>query len=268
MSSENSARSSRCSLAFETPQATISVQTAIATKTAMSFWDSVTTGAQNAAETTKLVSIVRPLFFCPLPFPRRRVPLWCSNSIPFGLLSFTSSSKDTTTTAKRKQKHWFSLLELTQYIDTLSETHHHFLVSSSIIIAQTENKTPSRSALLGATNQTNHAKLRRRVFPAHGAVQFRTRPTGVPQRAERHRRIPNENRREEQRNQRTESTNRKRRPIIIIIITRPTPAFPNAKREASVEDDRTKIEEKNREINASSKTSADSNTNNTHLLFS
>merc|ERR1711959_164266 len=55
---ENSARSSRgCSLAFETPQATISVQTAIATKTAMSFWDSVTTGAQNAAETTKLVSI-------------------------------------------------------------------------------------------------------------------------------------------------------------------------------------------------------------------
>ena len=52
------------SLVFETTKkATISVQTAIATKTAMSFWDSVTTGAQNAAETTKLVSIVRPLFF-------------------------------------------------------------------------------------------------------------------------------------------------------------------------------------------------------------
>lgn len=30
----------------------------------MSFWDSVTTGAQNAAETTKLVSIVR--LFCSL----------------------------------------------------------------------------------------------------------------------------------------------------------------------------------------------------------
>ena len=38
------------------------VQTLIARKTAMSFWDSVTTGAQNAAETTKLVSIVRLLF--------------------------------------------------------------------------------------------------------------------------------------------------------------------------------------------------------------
>ena len=42
--------------------ATISVQTLLARKTAMSFWDSVTTGAQNAAETTKLVSIVRLLF--------------------------------------------------------------------------------------------------------------------------------------------------------------------------------------------------------------
>ena len=38
------------------------IQTLIARKTAMSFWDSVTTGAQNAAETTKLVSIVRLLF--------------------------------------------------------------------------------------------------------------------------------------------------------------------------------------------------------------
>ena len=57
-------RACPCSLVFETTKkATISVQTAIATKTAMSFWDSVTTGAQNAAETTKLVSIVRPLFF-------------------------------------------------------------------------------------------------------------------------------------------------------------------------------------------------------------
>merc|ERR1712097_173045 len=51
-------RACPCSLVFETTKkATISVQTAIATKTAMSFWDSVTTGAQNAAETTKLVSI-------------------------------------------------------------------------------------------------------------------------------------------------------------------------------------------------------------------
>jgi flagellar biosynthesis chaperone FliJ len=38
-------------------KATISVSTLIATKNAMSFWDSVATGAQNAAETTKLVSI-------------------------------------------------------------------------------------------------------------------------------------------------------------------------------------------------------------------
>ena len=102
------------------------------------------------------------------------------------------------------------------YAGTDTRTNTRTL-SLSLSKNDAENKTPSRSALLGATNQTNHAKLRRRVFPTHGAIQFRTRPTGVPQRAERHRRIPNENRREEQRNQRTESTNRKRRPIIIII---------------------------------------------------
>merc|ERR1712100_527449 len=53
---ENSARVPVL-LSSRPKKATISVQTAIATKTAMSFWDSVTTGAQNAAETTKLVSI-------------------------------------------------------------------------------------------------------------------------------------------------------------------------------------------------------------------
>ena len=184
-------RACPCSLVFETTKkATISVQTAIATKTAMSFWDSVTTGAQNAAETTKLVSIVRPLFFPAF----RRVLSPFSNSI--------AHPREATTVV---------------YAGTDTRTNTRTL-SLSLSKNDAENKTPSRSALLGATNQTNHAKLRRRVFPAHGAVQFRTRPTGVPQRAERHRRIPNENRREEQRNQRTESTNRKRRPIIIIII--------------------------------------------------
>ena len=184
-------RACPCSLVFETTKkATISVQTAIATKTAMSFWDSVTTGAQNAAETTKLVSIVRPLFFPAF----RRVLSPFSNSI--------AHPREATTVV---------------YAGTDTRTNTRTL-SLSLSKNDAENKTPSRSALLGATNQTNHAKLRRRVFPTHGAIQFRTRPTGVPQRAERHRRIPNENRREEQRNQRTESTNRKRRPIIIIII--------------------------------------------------
>ena len=179
-------RACPCSLVFETTKkATISVQTAIATKTAMSFWDSVTTGAQNAAETTKLVSIVRPLFF---------------SAFRCVLSPFSNSIAPRTTTVV--------------YAGTDTRTNTRTL---SLSKNDAENKTPSRSALLGATNQTNHAKLRRRVFPTHGAIQFRTRPTGVPQRAERHRRIPNENRREEQRNQRTESTNRKRRPIIIII---------------------------------------------------
>ena len=76
-------RACPCSLVFETTKkATISVQTAIATKTAMSFWDSVTTGAQNAAETTKLVSIVRPL----------SSPLFVVSSLPFPIPLHRDSS--------------------------------------------------------------------------------------------------------------------------------------------------------------------------------
>jgi GTPase Era involved in 16S rRNA processing len=55
-------------------KATISVSTLIATKNAMSFWDSVATGAQNAAETTKLVSIVRSSFSSSSSlFPREQI---------------------------------------------------------------------------------------------------------------------------------------------------------------------------------------------------
>ena len=56
--------------------------------------------------------------------------------------------------------------------------------------AKTENKTPSRSVVLRATNQTNHAKLWRRVLPAHGAIQLWFSPAGVFERAEKHRGIP------------------------------------------------------------------------------
>ena len=49
----------------------------------MSFWDSVTTGAQNAAETTKLVSIVR--LFC---------SLFCSFTVSLALLFRAQSERD------------------------------------------------------------------------------------------------------------------------------------------------------------------------------
>ena len=72
---------------------------------------------------------------------------------------------------------------------------------------KTENETPSGSDVLRTTNQTNHAKFRSRMLPAHGTIQLRVSATGVFKRAKRHRGIPGENRREEPRNQRVESTN-------------------------------------------------------------
>jgi len=49
----------------------------------MSFWDSVTTGAQNAAETTKLVSIVR--LFC---------SLFCSFAVSLSLRLFRGAQSE------------------------------------------------------------------------------------------------------------------------------------------------------------------------------
>lgn len=72
---------------------------------------------------------------------------------------------------------------------------------------KTENETTSGSDVLRTTNQTNHAKFRSRMLPAHGTIQLRVSATGVFKRAKRHRGIPGENRREEPRNQRVESTN-------------------------------------------------------------
>ena len=80
--------------------ATISVQTLIARKTAMSFWDSVTTGAQNAAETTKLVSIVR--LFC---------SLFCSFAVSLSCASFAGRNQNATKAKQNSDTRWGDGLE-------------------------------------------------------------------------------------------------------------------------------------------------------------
>ena len=44
---------------------------------------------------------------------------------------------------------------------------------------KTENETPSGSDVLRTTNQTNHAKFRSRMLPAHGTIQLGLSATGV-----------------------------------------------------------------------------------------
>ena len=67
----------------------------------MSFWDSVTTGAQNAAETTKLVSIVR--LFC---------SLFCSFAVSlFARASFAGRNQNATTAKQNSDTRWGDGLE-------------------------------------------------------------------------------------------------------------------------------------------------------------
>lgn len=88
----------------------------------MSFWDSVTTGAQNAAETTKLVSIVR--LFC---------SLFCSFAVSFFARLFrgAQSERDEGET-KLRHTRWGDGLERHLSQNSRSSSVYVFLLKSSL----------------------------------------------------------------------------------------------------------------------------------------